>query len=92
MGGGMVVFFIAFIVLGSWSMLSLLTGVMSEHMIEKSAARKEEMKSEAPSRSFAFCKLAEIAYVILIYSLSRSGWSLSYEYIALLKNIIGNSM
>ena len=31
-------------------MLSLLTGVMSEHMIEKSAARKAEMKEEAAER------------------------------------------
>ena len=43
-------FFMAFIVLGSWAMLSLLTGVMSEHMIEKSAARKAEMKEEAAER------------------------------------------
>jgi hypothetical protein len=56
MGGGMVVFFIAFIILGSWSMLSLLTGVMSEHMIEKSAARKEEMKSEAQVKRRVFLK------------------------------------
>ena len=35
---------------GSWAMLSLLTGVMSEHMIEKSAARKAEMKEEAAER------------------------------------------
>jgi hypothetical protein len=55
-GSGMVVFFIAFIILGSWSMLSLLTGVMSEHMIEKSATRKEEMKSEAQAKRKIFMK------------------------------------
>jgi hypothetical protein len=56
MGPGMVVFFIAFIILGSWSMLSLLTGVMSEHMIEKSATRKEEMKEEAQAKRRVFLK------------------------------------
>merc|ERR1719335_1757806 len=49
-------FFMAFIVLGSWAMLSLLTGVMSEHMIEKSAARKAEMKEEAAERRKVFLK------------------------------------
>jgi voltage-gated sodium channel len=38
--------FIAFVIVGSWAMLSLLTGVISENMLQKSQARKEEMNLE----------------------------------------------
>jgi len=40
----MMCFFIMFIVFGSFAMLSILTGVISEGMIEKGNAHKEEMR------------------------------------------------
>merc|ERR1719473_2577097 len=39
-------FFIGFIIVGAWSMLSLLTGVVSENILQKSSQRREEMKLE----------------------------------------------
>lgn len=54
-------FFVTFVIIGSWAMLSLLTGVMSEHMVEKSALRKEEMRAELEERRKTFVlRLAQL--------------------------------
>jgi len=60
-GSGYKLFFVVFVIIGSWAMLSLLTGVMSEHMVEKSAMRKDEMKQEIEDkRKFFVLRLAAL--------------------------------
>lgn len=52
----MKVFFILFVIVCSFAMLSLLTGVISETMIEKSQMRKEEMKFIQEQKRTLFCE------------------------------------
>jgi len=47
-------FFIGFIIVGAWSMLSLLTGVVAENILSKSSHRKEEMKLENEAKRRAW--------------------------------------
>jgi len=39
-------FFIGFTIVGAWAMLSLLTGVVAENILQKSSQRRDEMKAE----------------------------------------------
>merc|ERR1712048_142929 len=50
----MLFFFIGFTIFGSFAMLSILTGVISEGMMEKSSNRKEEMRFEEERRKREF--------------------------------------
>lgn len=50
----MMAFFIIFIIFGSFAMLSILTGVISEGMIEKGNTHKEEMRFEEARAKEAF--------------------------------------
>lgn len=71
MGSGMACFFVCFIILGSWAMMSLLTGVMAEHMIEKSAVRKDEMKNELAAKRREF--MAGLGQIFTMADADRSG-------------------
>jgi voltage-gated sodium channel len=53
-GEGWKIVFIAFTIVGSWAMLSLLTGVIAENMLQKSQARKEEMSLEQEKKRRQF--------------------------------------
>merc|ERR1719247_1731626 len=53
-GEGFKLVFIAFTIVGSWAMLSLLTGVIAENMLQKSQARKEEMSLEQEKKRRQF--------------------------------------
>jgi hypothetical protein len=46
--------FIAFTIVCSWAMLSLLTGVIAENMLQKSQARKEELSLEKEKKRRQF--------------------------------------
>lgn len=50
----MLFFFITFIIFGSFAMLSILTGVISEGMIEKGNSHKEEMRFQEEQKKQAF--------------------------------------
>merc|ERR1719473_1347083 len=51
---GMMLFFVVFIIYGSFAMLSILTGVISEGMIEKGNSHKEEMRFEEERKKHHF--------------------------------------
>lgn len=44
------IFFIGFVIVGAWSMLSLLTGVVAENILQKSSQRREDLKRENEDR------------------------------------------
>merc|ERR1712139_168841 len=50
----MVAFFVVFTIFGSFAMVSILTGVISESMIEKGNNRREELRIEEERRQAAF--------------------------------------
>merc|ERR1719460_3186381 len=50
----MMLFFVVFIIYGSFAMLSILTGVISEGMIEKGNSHKEEMRFEEERKKHHF--------------------------------------
>jgi len=52
----MMIFFTAFIIYGSFAMLSILTGVISEGMIEKGNSHKEEMRFIEEQKKIEFMK------------------------------------
>lgn len=51
---GTMVFFIAYIIFGSFAMLSILTGVISEGMIQKGNAHKEELRFQEEREKMKF--------------------------------------
>lgn len=51
---GMMIFFIIFIIYGSFAMLSILTGVISEGMIEKGNNHKDELRFQEERRKDVF--------------------------------------
>lgn len=50
----MMMFFVTFIIYGSFAMLSILTGVISEGMIEKGNSHKEEMRFDEEKKKHIF--------------------------------------
>lgn len=58
----MKVFFILYVIFGSFAMASLLTGIISETMIEKSQMRKEELKMSQANKRNEFLKELKIIF------------------------------
>lgn len=53
---GMMIFFLTFIIYGSFAMLSILTGVISEGMIEKGNNHKEEIRFDEELKKIIFMR------------------------------------
>merc|ERR1712124_120267 len=54
--------FIAFVIVACWAMLSLLTGVISENMLQKSQARKEELNVENEKKRKRFLERVGVLF------------------------------
>lgn len=83
----MKVFFVLFVIFCSFAMLSLLTGVISETMIEKSQMRKEEMKVIQEQKRNLF--LEQLRAVFQAADADRSGSLSKSEFRSCVSQIIG---
>jgi len=61
-GEGFKLIFIAFVIVACWAMLSLLTGVISENMLQKSQARKEELNVENEKKRKRFLERVGVLF------------------------------
>lgn len=60
----MTAFFIAFIIFGSFAMVSLLTGVISETMFEKSQMRQDERRFERERARKKFLEQVKVVFLV----------------------------
>merc|ERR1719253_775677 len=79
-------FFIGFIIVGAWSMLSLLTGVVAENILQKSTQRREEMKLENEAKRRRW--LDEVRKVFQAADTDGDGLMSTEEFSAHMPNIL----
>jgi len=79
-------FFIGFIIVGAWSMLSLLTGVVAENILQKSTQRREEMKLENEAKRRRW--LDEVRRVFQAADKDGDGLMSTEEFSAHMPNIL----